>query len=155
MEKQVLELWRAKGGSKMSDNNDEEKSEFKVVDRRHSATSETPSPAATPKTPAPESQAGQGFVMKDSETPAGYPDSIDFSTFIYSLATGALIHLGLAPDSATNKVQKNLELAKQNIEILAILKDKTKGNLTTQEQTLMDSFLTEVRLRFVEVSGKK
>jgi len=79
---------------------------------------------------------------------------VDFSTFTFSLATGALINLGLAPDPMTQKVTKNVDLARQNIEILSLLKEKTKGNLTADETKLMDSLLTEVRLKFVEATKK-
>ena len=91
--------------------------------------------------------------MKEAEQKSEpSPMQLDFSTLVFSLATGALIHMGLAPDPASRKVQKNLELAKQNIEILSILKDKTKGNLTAEEDKLLENLLAETRLRFVEAS---
>ncbi|NBX68976.1 MAG: DUF1844 domain-containing protein [Proteobacteria bacterium] len=80
------------------------------------------------------------------------PNEIDFVTLIYSFATGALISMGLAPDPQTKKTQKNLTMAKQNIEILTMLQAKTKGNLTPDEAKFLDNILTEVRLRFVEAS---
>ena len=120
----------------------EENKDFKVVDKRSSSTS-----------------AGEGFVMKEapkSETPpARVPASqIDFSTLVLSLATGALIHLGLTPDPTTQKTEKNIELAKQNIDILSLLKEKTKGNVTAEEEKLIENLLTETRLRFVEVQKR-
>lgn len=124
----------------------EHESEFKVVDKRHSAVAKDET--------APEK--GPGFVMKDApEEPSVDAQQIDFSTFIFSLATGAFIHLGLAPDPSSNQVQKDLALAKQDIELLAMIKDKTKGNLSSDEQKLFESLLTEVRLRFVEASKSK
>jgi hypothetical protein len=126
--------------------------EFKVVDKRHSATEvEETQRSKSASNPG----SGSGFTMKDSPEEASPPYQIDFSTFIFSLATGAYIHLGLAPDPSTNQVQKDIPLAKQDIELLALLKDKTKGNLTTEEQKLFESLLTEVRLRFVEASKSK
>lgn len=121
--------------------------DFKVVDKRHSANPE--------ETSAP--KEGEGFVMKEGpEAQRTEADSqkIDFSTLCFSLATGALINLGVAPDPVTKKIQKNVELAKQNIEILAMLQAKTKGNLSDEENQLLESLLTEVRLRFVEFSKK-
>lgn len=95
-------------------------------------------------------EKGEGFTM---DTPKGEtPSDIDFSTLIYSFATGALISMGLAPDPQTKKVQKNIPMAKQNIEILAMLQAKTKGNLTPDETKFLENILTEVRLRFVEAS---
>lgn len=120
-----------------------EPEDFKVVDRRHS--SETPSDSS-------EKSAGEGFTMKESqetETPVG---DVDFSTLVFSFATGALINLGLAPDPVTKKVTKNLELAKQNIDILNLLESKTRGNLTSDEKQLFENLLTEVRLKFVQAS---
>lgn len=96
------------------------------------------------------SEKGDGFTMSQSKEES--PSEIDFSTLIYSFATGALISMGLAPDPQTKKVQKNIPMAKQNIEILAMLQAKTKGNLTEDESKFLDNILTEVRLRFVEAS---
>ena len=119
--------------------------DFKVVDKRHSATDvKEEAPKEAPK-------KGEGFTMKEGNEPPA-PHQIDFATFIFSLATGALINMGLAPDPMTQKKSKNIELAKQNIELLALLQQKTKGNLTSEEQQLMESLLTEVRLRFVDAS---
>lgn len=120
--------------------------EIKVIDRRHSSSGAT---EEKPKDP--------GFVMKDpekSEAEAGNPRQIDFSTFIFSLATSALINLGLSPDPLTKKTRKDVALAKQNIDILAMIRDKTKGNLGPEENELLTSLLTEVRLRFVEATKK-
>jgi hypothetical protein len=125
-----------------------EEQEFKVVDKRHSA-------GATDKEVPSESKSGEGFTMKEPPDPQPQaPLQIDLSTFILSLATSAFIHIGLAPDPATQKIEKNLELARQNIELLSLLKTKTKGNLTEDENGLLENLLTEVRLRFVEASKK-
>jgi hypothetical protein len=127
--------------------------DFKVVDKRHSAGGKDEK--SNEKSPKSTSE-GPGFVMKDAPpSDVTVSPQIDFSTFIFSLATGAFIHLGLAPDPGTNQVQKDLPLAKQDIELLAMLKEKTKGNLSADEQKLFESLLAEVRLRFVEVSKGK
>jgi len=131
----------------------EENKEFKVVDRRSSAAGAEARENEKPKAQSGQSAEGEGFVMKEAEQKSEpSPMQLDFSTLVFSLATGALIHMGLAPDPASRKVQKNLELAKQNIEILSILKDKTKGNLTAEEDKLLENLLAETRLRFVEAS---
>lgn len=95
-------------------------------------------------------EKGEGFTMDNKKE--GAPSDIDFSTLIYSFATGALISMGLAPDPQTKKVQKNLPMAKQNIEILTMLQTKTKGNLTEDEAKFLENILTEVRLRYVEAT---
>lgn len=98
-------------------------------------------------------KSGEGFVMKETPTEERQGE-VDFPTFIFSLATGAFINLGLAPDPMTGKTEKNLELARQNIDILVMLKAKTKGNLSKDEGQLLESLLSEAQLRFVEVSRR-
>jgi hypothetical protein len=60
--------------------------------------------------------------------------------------------MGFVPDPQTKKTSKNLPLAKQNIDLLALLADKTRGNLSDSEKELLENILTEIRLKFVEVS---
>ena len=81
--------------------------------------------------------------------------TIDFSTFIFSLGSAALIHLGAAPDPVTQKTQKDPEQAKQNIDLLALLKDKTRGNLSKEEEKLMDNLLHTLRMKYVEEAEQK
>lgn len=78
--------------------------------------------------------------------------TIDFATFILSLSHSALMHLGEAPDPETNRVEANLPLAKQNIDILGLLEEKTKGNLTGDEERLLAQVLFDLRMRYVERS---
>jgi len=87
--------------------------------------------------------------------PDAAPLKVDFSTFVLSLATGAMIHLGIVPDPTTGKTHPEPELARQNIEILSLLHEKTKGNLTSEEASLIENILTEVRLRYVDVNKPK
>jgi hypothetical protein len=76
-----------------------------------------------------------------------------FSTFVLSLSTSALVHLGELPDPITNAKEINLQLAKQTISIIEMLKEKTKGNLTKDEESLLDNVLYDVRLKFIKSSG--
>lgn len=76
--------------------------------------------------------------------------SIDFPTFILSLATSAQVHLGAIPNPVTNKADANLPLAKETIDLLAILKDKTKGNLTQEEDRLFEHVLYDLRMMYLE-----
>lgn len=124
----------------------DKESDFRVVDKRASTGAKDDPVKANTGT-----SSGDGFTMK--EAPGAKAGSqVDFSTLLLSLATGSLIHMGLAPDPATNKIHKNVELAKHNIEILTLLKEKTKGNLTPDEARLFENLLTEIRLRFVETA---
>lgn len=80
--------------------------------------------------------------------------AIDFPTFVLSLATSAQIQLGAFPNPVTNKVEKDLELAKQTIDIIGMLEQKTKGNLSTEEGRLMEHVLYDLRMMYVELSKK-
>ena len=78
--------------------------------------------------------------------------AIDFSTFILSLSTTALYQMGLAPDLGTgDTAEPDALLARQTIDTLEMLRDKTRGNLDPDEQKLFDSLLYELRMRFVEI----
>jgi hypothetical protein len=76
--------------------------------------------------------------------------TIDFATFVLSLSHSALMHLGEAPHPETNKIEANLPLAKQNIDLLGLLDEKTKGNLTGDEERLLAQVLFDLRMRYVE-----
>ena len=76
---------------------------------------------------------------------------IDFGTFVMSLASSVLVHLG---EIAHPDASKNLNMAKQTIDILGMLQDKTRGNLDAQEARLFEKILFDLRLRFVEKSRK-
>jgi len=79
---------------------------------------------------------------------------IDFYTFVLSLGSSAFVHLGDAPHPETGEPAKpDLAFAKQTIDILAMLREKTKGNLTDEEERFLDNLLTDLRLRFVQRSS--
>lgn len=82
------------------------------------------------------------------------PPAINFSTFVLSLSTSAAMNLGGYTDPVSGLIPRNLELAKQSIDILGILADKTKGNLDADESRLLDSVLYELRMRYVEEMRK-
>jgi hypothetical protein len=97
-----------------------------------------------------------GFTLGESSSSEDAPDPIakvDFSTFVISLGTSAMYHMGVVnnPESG-DPPQKNLALAKHTIDTLEMLGEKTQGNLGVQEAKLMESLLYELRLRFVESS---
>jgi hypothetical protein len=81
---------------------------------------------------------------------------IDFFTFVLGLASSVFVHLGDAPHPETGVPGKpELGLARQTIEILDMLREKTKGNLTEEESTFLENLLTDLRLRFVARSSGK
>lgn len=81
--------------------------------------------------------------------------SIDFPTFILSVASAAMMGLGLAPRPESGKTQVDLEMARQNIDLLEMIQGKTRNNLSGDEEKLLERVLFEVRSKFVEVSNKK
>ena len=85
---------------------------------------------------------------KDESTVRGLP-KITFSSFILSLSSSALFHFGEIPDPVTNKKQKNIELAKQTIDILGLLEKKTVNNLEKDEAVLIENLLYDLRMRYV------
>lgn len=80
---------------------------------------------------------------------------IDFSTFIFSLGSAALISLGATPNPLTQKVEYDLNYAKQNIDLLSLLKEKTTGNLTKDEENLINNLLHSLRLKYIQELDKK
>lgn len=74
----------------------------------------------------------------------------DFSFFISSLAMQASIALGAMAHPITNKIETNLSHARLIIDTLAMLKEKTTGNLTADEDSLLDKFLYELRKKYAE-----
>jgi hypothetical protein len=82
------------------------------------------------------------------------PESLSFTGFVLSLASTAAIHFGDLPDPISGQPSEpNLDGAAQMIEILSLLDQKTRGNLTAEERQMLEQVLYELRLRFVEVSG--
>jgi len=81
---------------------------------------------------------------------------LSFTAFVLSLASTAAIHLGDLPDPGSGqRAEPNLEGAAQMIEILALLDQKTRGNLTAEERQVLEQVLYELRMRFVEASGSR
>lgn len=100
---------------------------------------------------------GKNFIIKDCSdaseadcTKRNLPE-VDFSTFIISLYSSALVQLGEIPDPATGARTKDLCIAKQTIDMIAMLEKKTAGNLDTQEDQLIKNLLHELRMTYVRV----
>jgi len=117
---------------------------FKIRDRRHSAGDEpaTEPAADTAEQAAPDAPTGPS----GTSMPA-----IDFSTFLLSLGTSALVHLG---ETATpeGQTERSLPLAQQVIDILALIRTKTRGNLDPEESRLLEELLYDLRLRYVNAA---
>ena len=75
---------------------------------------------------------------------------LDFATFVLSMSSSALVHLGEVPEPESGQVMENVLAAKQTIDILCMLQSKTKGNLTDQEARLLRDMLFELRMKYVQ-----
>ncbi len=80
---------------------------------------------------------------------------IDFTTFILSISSAAFMGLGLTENPNSKKIETDLELSRHNIDLLELLKEKTKNNLNVDEQKLLDHLLYETRIRYVEIQKKE
>ncbi len=78
---------------------------------------------------------------------------ITFPTFVASLNASALVHLGVIEDPTTGKAEANLPMAKQTIDLLSLIQEKTAGNLTTEEETMLKSILYDLRILYVKQKG--
>ena len=129
-------------------NNEEMEKGFVVKDRRFSAKIEA---EGEPQI----KEQGKREEVKKEETPKQeipLPE-INFINFLFSLSTSALIQLGEIQDPLTQQQVKDLPLAKQTIDLIGMLKEKTKGNLTPDEEKLIETVLYDLRMRYVKATG--
>jgi hypothetical protein len=117
---------------------------FTVTDRRSFSPSGEPA-QAEPSPPAASPEPGK-------ESPAATLPPVDFGTFVLSLGSSAIMHLGEYEHPESGKVEKDLPMAKHTIDLLSMLQEKTKGNLNAQEDKLLESLLYDLRIRFVNAS---
>ncbi len=90
-----------------------------------------------------------------ADTTSSIPDApVSFLAFLYSLAGSAAVHFGDVADPATGEKRPvSLEQAGHVIEVMAMLDQKTKGNLTSEERQFLETVLYELRMRFVALKG--
>jgi hypothetical protein len=131
---------------------------FKVADRRRFSpeTGEARETTATTDAPSETADPRAGVIRGEAhKEPDEQLHEINFSTFVISLSTQALMHLGEIPDPMTGKVEGDFPVAKQMIDIIGVLQEKTRGNLDPGEQQLMEDVLYDLRMRYVEAVKKK
>lgn len=159
----------------MANKENDEDTGFKVTDRRLFTEEGEPRPEAyrpvTPeanrtapappksesRTQAPPPRQAPGSRHQEQPRPGSQPMgeeelTIDFPSFLLSMATSAMVHMGEVADPATGRPAENLPAARQTIDILTILREKTRGNLSAEEQRLLDGLLYELRLKFLNKS---
>ncbi|RME25154.1 MAG: DUF1844 domain-containing protein [Deltaproteobacteria bacterium] len=97
--------------------------------------------------------------MTESSTPSDADHAasgdlpVTFAHFVVSLGSSALVHLGEVADPSTGKVEKNLPLARNTIDVLSVLKEKTAGNLDDDETRLLDALLFDLRQKYIAASA--
>jgi hypothetical protein len=125
----------------MSERDEEQKEHgFVVIDRRSSAGEA-------------EGEAAPTQSAADAAMPPWTAPRVDFAVLVHSFFVTALYHLGIAPDPETGQTAPpNPTLARQNIDILELIEQKTRGNLSADEAGLLEGLLYEARMRFVEAT---
>jgi hypothetical protein len=141
----------------MAGDENERQTGFKVQDRRRfsatgDARDDAPDTTRERESTSPtEPSAPAGEAARE---PAP-PQEITFASFVFSLSTQALVHLGEIPDPVDGATHVHLEGAQQIIDILGMLRDKTRGNLDGAESTLLDNALYDLRMRYVERARRR
>ncbi|MBW2646819.1 MAG: DUF1844 domain-containing protein [Deltaproteobacteria bacterium] len=124
----------------------EEEKGFVIKDKR--IFPQGPESAEQQEEQKPSEEAPSEKKEPEEEAGAQLPE-ITFSTFIFSLSSSALLHLGEIPDPGTGSKKEDLPLAKQTIDILGMLDEKTEGNLTSDEKNLLSNILYDLRMRYI------
>jgi hypothetical protein len=89
---------------------------------------------------------------RTEEAQRGPLPEVNFNALIFSLSSSALLHTGEIADPQTGERRKDLGLAKHSIDTIAMLKGKTEGNLTEEEENFLDNILTDLRWRYVKAT---
>ncbi len=118
----------------------QDKPGFRVTDRRRFTGEADAESTSAPTEDVPHGSTAQA---------AGDPEPVSFSTFVLGLSTQALMHLGEIASPLTGQLERDLPTGKHVIDILGILREKTRGNLEQAEEHLLDSILYDLRRRYV------
>jgi len=105
------------------------------------------------KEPAKEETKAEEEVSAEKQAAETELPEINFPTFIISLNASALVNLGAIEDPASGTKVKNLSIAKQTIDILSMLEEKTRGNLTEEEEQILKNILYDLRIIYVKEKG--
>ena len=138
----------------MSDEETDAPKGFKVSDkRRFTEEGEARGDEETREDNAPEASTrpeADPEPLREARDRQEELPSINFPTFIISLSTQALMHLGEIDNPVTGQVEKDVAVAKQTIDIIAMLSEKSKGNLDESEEQLLKEVLYNLRMKYVE-----
>src|SRR5262245_198763 len=147
---------------------EENQGSFKVTDRRlfnadgtlredalieEAAPAPPPEPAAAgPSTAQPQGQFATATAPEpQSEPEDAEPERTMFNEFLMGIASSAFIYLGLVEHPATGRRQVDMTAAKESIDMLLMLREKTKGNLTRGEEKFFDDLLTDLKMQYVSM----
>jgi hypothetical protein len=130
---------------------EQEEQSFRVTDKRGFREESVPG-APEPSENAEAKPAGEPSFSKE-EKPAEHESSkippIDFPSYILSYYTQGLVLLGEVPNPYTKKMEEDVEAARHTIDILSMLEQKTKGNLSSEEKQLLETVIYELRMKFM------
>jgi hypothetical protein len=146
---------------------EENQSSFKVTDRRlfnadgslrDDAPAQEPVAAPAPQftaNTAPAAPPAPEPVEQFADDPNQMPEQTMFNEFLMGIASSAFIYLGLVEHPATGRPQVDVMAAKESIDMLAMLREKTKGNLTRGEEKFFDELLADLRMQFVALRSRQ
>jgi uncharacterized protein DUF1844 len=144
---------------------------FKVVDRRlfsedgklregvnedagRTAPAATPSRIATPNQPAPPAAREAPTRAHEEAQPFDEEPAADFEMLVSYLSTTVMFQLGLLPGPGGERISPDLANARRTIDLLGVLEQKTRGNLTLEEAQLLDDVLADLRMGYVETENR-
>jgi hypothetical protein len=143
---------------------EETQSGFKVTDRRlfnpdgsireDAIIEEPPAPEPPPLTAAAspfDSSSSPGSPVEPEFDPEGEPEHTMFTEFLMNIASSAFIYLGLVEHPATGRRQVDLAGAKESIDMMVMLREKTKGNLTRGEDVYFEQLLSDLKMQFISL----
>ena len=135
----------------MSDDGNKE-TDLKVTDRRTTSGNKDPEPEKKE-----ERTSDSGKAPEDTGAGAGSIPKVDFSTFVFSLFSSALIQLGDMADPVTGEkpAERNLDAVSQTIDLLDLLKEKTEGNLTEDETQLINESTAQLKFKYIDAVKEK
>ncbi len=137
---------------------EEESQGFKVTDKRSfredGETREEAPREESPRTSAGRSSGAIDDLKNAQEAPPGTGEKIDFPSYVLSYYTQGLVLLGEVPNPYTNKKEEDLEGARHTVDILTMLAEKTKGNLSKEESQLLEGVLYELRMKFMAKTNR-
>ncbi|MFW6414708.1 MAG: DUF1844 domain-containing protein [Thermodesulfobacteriota bacterium] len=97
-----------------------------------------------------DTEAKQAYQAKKQQNTSDTLPKVNMNTFLLSLSSSAMVHLGEVPEPESGTTSTNLSMARHTIDILGMLEEKTQGNLTSDEEDLLKNILFELRMKYVQ-----